>query len=179
MREFKTREIADWWNYFHSLTRRGLLPDRVALNPAEVRHLLPNMMIFDLSDPAAVRFRLVGTAITERYGFDPTGTNFIDLLDAGTREESRQVLHAAVRHPFGVFSLLRSKHGGGLTAEVEALSFPFLNGPGAVPQLVTVSVRVRGSQKLEDDPETLKGVESQGLSFIDLGAGLPEGLPES
>jgi hypothetical protein len=176
MPDFKTIDVAQWWAYWRQLPRTGLLPDRVALNPGEIRHLLPNMMVFDMADPAAVRFRLAGTEIATRYGFDPTGTDFLDLLDPATRKQSRQLLHAAVRYPFAILSALRSRYGSGLTAEIEALAIPFANGEGAVPQLVTVSLRVADTSRLADDPDSLNRVEATGFTFIDLGAGLPDGL---
>lgn len=176
--EFRTSEAAEWWTYWHGLPRTGLLPNRSALDPVDIKPLLPNMMVFDLSRPEEVRFRLAGTEIAERYGFDPTGKDFLDFLDQETREQSRQMLHLAVRHPFGIHSALRSRHRSGLLADIEALSFPFMTGDDGPPQLVTVSVRIREPARLDDRPDSLNRVEATGTTFIDLGAGLPEGLQQ-
>lgn len=176
MPEFKTTDAAEWWAFWHSLPRTGLLPDRSSLDPGAIKHLLPNMMVFDMSRPEAVQFRLAGTEIAERYGFNPTGSDFLDFLNPETREQSRQMLHLAARHPFGVHSALRSRHHNGLIAEIEALTFPFAVARGGPPQLATVSVRVPAAAQLDRSPDSLSRVEGVGTVFIDLGAGLPDAL---
>lgn len=175
---YATPEVTEWAAYWYSLPKDGLLPLRSALNPADIKPLLPNLMVFDLSDPAIVRFRLAGTAIAERYGFDPTGSDFLDLLDPETREVNRQLLQAAVRHPFGMLAILTTRHGSGLLASVETLSFPFADRKSGVPQMATVSVRLADTQRLDTKADSLHQVKATDFTFIDLGAGLPEMLKD-
>jgi len=171
--DLKTKDAADWWDYSHALPKEGLLPPRSALNPGEVLHLLPNMIVHDMSAPPAVKFRLAGTVIVERYGFNPTGTDFLDLLEESTRERNSALLHAAARHPFGVLSTLQARYGNGLLADVETLSLPFSDGPDAAPQLVTVSVRISDRSRLDDDPGSPNRVAAASVELVDLGAGVP------
>lgn len=175
--EFRTPQVAEWSAYWHGLPRDGLLPARSALDPADIKHLLPDMMVFDLSDPSVVRFRLAGTAIAARYGFDPTGRDFLQMLDAETREQSRQAMVAAVGHPFGILSRLRSRHGSGLQADIESLALPMSTGPGKAAHLITVSVRTEPNARLDLQRDSIHLVESVSSTFVDLGAGLPAGLP--
>lgn len=60
-------------------------PARNDIDPIEMdRRLLPNLMLCEvLEHGAGMRFRLVGTALVKRLGFDPTGQRLSDLPRAG------------------------------------------------------------------------------------------------
>ena len=61
------------------------LPRRKDIVPAEIPLLLPNLMIIEpLNDGSDWKYRLVGTAVAQRYGFDWTGKRLTELLDAAT-----------------------------------------------------------------------------------------------
>lgn len=57
------------------------IPARHDIDPIEMdRRLLPHLMLCELSGRGnVVRFRLVGTALAKRLGFDPTGQLLSDL----------------------------------------------------------------------------------------------------
>ena len=57
------------------------IPTRRDIDPIEMdRRLLPHLMLCELSGRGTVvRFRLVGTALAKRLGFDPTGQLLSDL----------------------------------------------------------------------------------------------------
>lgn len=50
------------------------MPSRADIDPVEIPKFLPNILLVDvLHDPLRFRYRLVGTDIVEKRGFDPTG----------------------------------------------------------------------------------------------------------
>lgn len=67
--------------YRYWLSRRGdALPTRADIDPAEIKPLLPYVMIVDIHrDPFRVYYRLVGTAVAHAAGMDFTGT-YLDQL---------------------------------------------------------------------------------------------------
>jgi len=67
--------------YRYWLSRRGdTLPTRADIDPAEIKSLLPYVMIVDIHrDPFRIYYRLVGTAVAHFSGVDFTGT-FLDEL---------------------------------------------------------------------------------------------------
>jgi hypothetical protein len=76
IRHPKIRELYRYW-----LVKRGgrRAPARVDIDPVELRGLLPHISLFDVVEPGPrLRFRLVGTAVTEIAG-EATG-KFIDEL---------------------------------------------------------------------------------------------------
>ena len=62
--------------YWQSKARDGVVPDRSAIDPSEIRGLLPDIAIVERQPDGAFRFRLAGTRIAQRCGVDPTGKVF-------------------------------------------------------------------------------------------------------
>ncbi|WP_374370666.1 PAS domain-containing protein [Dongia sp.] len=79
---FRSERVAAFHDYWLGLGRDGGLPPRAALDPADMRPLLPYVMIIDLEGEAdfRVRYRLVGTAVAKFSGLDFTG-HYLDQLD--------------------------------------------------------------------------------------------------
>jgi hypothetical protein len=176
LQKFRTAEVTEWHEFWFALPKRDLLPDRRALDPTLITRLLPSIMILDLTDPPAVRFRLAGTAIVDRYGFNPKGKDFLDLVEEENREQVGQILRLAARHPFAIHSVLNSKFGNGLQVEVEALAFPFRAGERDDVQMISISQPLEADVRLDERPDSLSQVEASKFRFIDLGAGLPDVL---
>jgi len=63
--------------YHYWLAKRGdrAMPARKDINPAEIPVLLPYLVIVDKADDR-FRYRLVGTAVVEQFGYDFTGSLF-------------------------------------------------------------------------------------------------------
>lgn len=122
-RSAMVRELHDFWN-----GRRGVkdLPHRADIDPAEIKALLPNLLIVDFEpDPFRVRYRLVGTKVVAASGYDFTGRYLdeMNLASGGeawtshyrTVRESRRPLFGAVELPtaegprfsyeFGIFPI--------------------------------------------------------------------------
>ena len=93
--------MAFWWSVDHSRGKlvheldrywRGkradrAMPARADIDPAEIKHLLPNLLIVDLeAEPFRVRFRLLGTKVVAESGNDFTGS-YLDELIPADRED--------------------------------------------------------------------------------------------
>lgn len=68
----KIRTLVDYW---HARCCDGRLPNRAAINPADLKPLLPTMFLIDCPtrDDRDWVYRLIGTEIVEREGYDKTG----------------------------------------------------------------------------------------------------------
>ena len=69
--------VYDHWN---GLRRGRCMPSRADLDPVELpRALLPSVFMVDVTrDPLDFRYRLLGTALVEWFGHDPTGRRVVD-----------------------------------------------------------------------------------------------------
>lgn len=72
------RRLLDYWR---ARCRGDRLPARGDIDPLDLEFMLGHILLVDVVDtdgaPRRFRYRLVGTRLTERYGFDPTG-EFVD-----------------------------------------------------------------------------------------------------
>ncbi len=85
--------------YWLSKCRAGRLPTRDAIDPAEIRALLPHLILAELdAEPFAIRYRLVGTAIAKAHKDDFTGRahdTVMSLAGAGIELSYRRAMERA------------------------------------------------------------------------------------
>lgn len=119
----KVRKLHAYWS---GLRGARAAPRRAEIDPADIRDLLPNLIIGQVErDPFRIRYRLVGTRVAEVTGCDFTGKYLDEIAlpeDEGDFEEcyrraatdripvfDRPVWHldawTALRYDFGVFPL--------------------------------------------------------------------------
>jgi len=69
------------YRYWEKKRAGRRMPARRDIDPIEMdRRLLPNLMLCGISAHGnVIRFRLVGTSLAKRWGFDPTGQLLSDL----------------------------------------------------------------------------------------------------
>jgi len=89
----RIRALNDYWR---SKCNDVVPPPRSAIEPMEMRSLLPYLLLAELTDdPFRIAYRLVGTAVVRLHGEDFTGRSHdavASLADSGIEESYRQVL---------------------------------------------------------------------------------------
>lgn len=75
----KIRTLVEYWR---TRCKNGCLPGRIMIDPADLKPLLPTIFIVDCPtrDDRDWVYRLVGTGIVEREGFDKTGKPVCDYF---------------------------------------------------------------------------------------------------
>jgi hypothetical protein len=117
--------------YWQSKRSGGSLPRRKDIVPAEIPQLLPHLMIIEpVNGGGDWKYRLVGTAVAQRYGFDWTGKKMTELLDAATAPAIIRFYSdvAAMRAPN--FVMGRAMIEGRDHVVYECGSFPILGSDG-------------------------------------------------
>ena len=72
--EARSQQIRELHRYWLSKCRDGVLPSRGAIDPAEIRALLPYVILAEIdAAPFSIRYRLVGTAVAATHHDDFTG----------------------------------------------------------------------------------------------------------
>ena len=130
------RRLHGWWNGKRSDSD---VPDRSALQPEDLKPLLPCIFIADAEhNPFRVRYRLVGTRAAEITGFDISGRYLDELLSSEpdqpwiehyrTAYVSRRPLLGATTVPTSTGSLFTYEFG----------IFPLRNGGLSIEQFVAI-----------------------------------------
>ena len=89
----RIRELHDYWK---SKCNDIVPPPRSAIEPAEIRTLLPYLLLAELgAEPLRISYRLVGTAVVRWHGEDFTGREHdgvASLAESGVEDSYRAVL---------------------------------------------------------------------------------------
>lgn len=165
------RALAEHWA---RIPKDGLVPRRTDLQPEAVPGLLPDMVMFDLVDRENIRIRLAGTAVVARYGFDPTGTNYLNYIGEGLRMQSAMALWAMAETPCGMWGESEQVYEGDSRIRSEAIGFPLLNSDGEPTILIFQQVAVQRPDILNTSEQELVDHRVLSRQFIDIGAGLPD-----
>ncbi len=117
-------------NYWFNLKKTGLLPDRNAINPRNLRSILPQIIMLERDETGHFTVRLSGTGITELWGFEPTGRRFLAQAAPQSRNKVRELLDAAAQHPCGVIIRSDDLYTDGRSLQSELSLFPVRMGTG-------------------------------------------------
>jgi hypothetical protein len=127
------RALHSWWH----LHCRGDIPERISLDPVDLKQLLANLVIADIEHaPFRVRYRLVGTNVVSAAGLDFTGRYLDELVPAdrdGHRLLDYKTAYAGRLPVLGGSSVATS---GGDRSPYEYGIFPLRNGGTPVAQFL-------------------------------------------
>jgi hypothetical protein len=83
---------------FWSRLRRGRdVPDQTDIDPRAIKRLLSHVFILDAENPERPIYRLAGTALCERFGFELKGTGFLAHWEAQSGAALAGLLRQALR----------------------------------------------------------------------------------
>ena len=129
------RFMLQWW-----LSKCGSdIPDRSDLDPAELKPLLPNILVSDVEhDPFRIRYRLVGARAREATGFNIVGRYLDELLPTDPDEPWMDDYSLAyrTRRPVLGLSSIKTTTGGIFTYEYGL--FPLRKGGTTIEQFVAI-----------------------------------------
>lgn len=168
----ETKELLAYWN---GLPRRHLVPDRKHFDPVKIPHLMPRIAILDVYSADVARFRLFGTGLVKLFGQDLTGKNYPDFYNTAARGLFNKMTMAQVALPCGRVSVVRGQFADGQRARAEILSLP-LDHETAGHALAIAAVGV--IEKLGIGEPVLEITDIEETAWIDIGAGVPDWLPD-
>ena len=166
----RARRFADYWL---SLPRADLIPQRRDFDPAALAGILNTFMIFEIVSPDHVLIRLAGTTVIEHYGREITGQNYLDFRTAEERQMVGTAMAEVVRHPCGQRVIHHVQAGDGTDRVSEAFGLPMRDDDGN-PNLLFYQI---DGLRLDDfksrEQRYLSEITVSSLEFIDIGNGVP------
>ncbi len=121
MKHKTTNELYTYWNRIRG-TR--LAPNRSAIEPADIRHLLKDTFILNVENLNEYTFRLAGTRTCALFGRELKSRNFLDFLDKESREAIQTLLHTTTQDATVNVLGLIGKNTQGQSIPLEALLLP-------------------------------------------------------
>lgn len=140
------------------------MPARRDIDPAEIKHLLPNLLIVDLeAEPFRVRYRLLGTKVVAESGSDFTG-HYLDEMQPGDTEGEWDTCYRLVwgeKRP--VFGTTTVPTLGGTTFDYEFGIYPLSADDETVIQCVAIEDYGRLNSRLFELQKMVQPWQPRGL----------------
>ncbi len=136
--------------YWSRLRRGRPVPDQTDIDPRAIKRMLSYTFILDCANPARPIYRLAGTALCERFGFELKGTSFVGHWESQSGLALAPLLRQALRlgQPLCLSSIAATADNG--MAEMETTLTP-VSFNGEAP------TRFFGLVQVLSDPTPLLG----------------------
>lgn len=142
MEHVNSEFLVDYW----SRLRKGrIVPDQSDIDPRVIKHFLPAVFILDASNPSFPTYRLAGTALCKRVGFELRGTNFLAQWDAHSFETLASLLRRSLRLRRPVCLRSVGAVSEGCVVEFETLLAPISSHSGEPTRFIGLAQTLNNS----------------------------------
>jgi hypothetical protein len=144
--------------YWNGKRADRLMPERKDIDPLEMGpKLLPDLLLCDLFDRGnKVRFRVVGTNVVRRWGFEPTA-KYLDEDLGPYFKLLGELHHACFAERAPVYSVSAFRWGVSRELEAQHLLLPLSKG-SFEPAIALVGVAFRSDEVFPPQVKSLNGV---------------------
>lgn len=136
--------------YWSRLRKGRDVPDQTDIDPRAIKRLLSYTFILDCQNPARPVYRLAGTALCERFGFELKGTSFLAHWEAESGLALASLLRQSlkVHQPVSLSSIAVTADNGMVELETVLTPVSFNGGE---------ATRFFGMVQMLGDPSPLLG----------------------
>ena len=149
------------------------IPHASALSPAPLARWLPDMSIVEVVSPTHIQYRLVGTRVTERLGFNPTGENLVDFVEPDRRNLAGELFTGITAHPCGARLSHLNIAKCGRQNLVLSIFYPLITPEGVAPRVVGMHALDEVRHYGEPCSRATLAAQTNHFSWIDVGYGIP------
>ena len=138
--------------YWSRLRRGRDVPDQCDIDPRALKRMLSFVFILDAADAAHPNYRLAGTSLCDRYGFELKGTSYIAHWEAGSRSALAGLLRQslALKQPVAISSFGTTPEGA--VVEMETVLAPITFGSGQPTRFVGITLVLSDPSPLAGQP---------------------------
>lgn len=138
--------------YWSRLRKGRDVPDQTEIDPRAIKRMLSQVFILDVENPQRPIYRLAGTALCERFGFELKGTGFLAHWEARSSLALASLLRQALKlkQPVCLSSIGANSECG--MVEIETVLAP-ISFNGTEPTRFLGLIQILGDQNaLGDKP---------------------------
>jgi hypothetical protein len=149
MKHKNSHLLVGYWNR----VRGGrAVPDQTDIDPRAIKRMLASVFILDVDNPSRPIYRLAGTGLCERFGFELRGTGFLAHWDAQSAVALASLLRQALmmRKPVCVSSIGTSANAG--MVELETVLAPISFNGGEPNRFIGMIQVLSDHTALSDQP---------------------------
>jgi hypothetical protein len=136
--------------YWSRLRRGRDVPDQTDIDPRAIKRMLSHVFILDALEPARPIYRLAGTGLCERFGFELKGTGFLAHWEGQSAQALAALLRQAIktRQPVCLSSIGATSDCGMVELETILAPISFNDGEPVrflgMTQILTDTVQLGG-----------------------------------
>ncbi|HEY3637727.1 MAG TPA: PAS domain-containing protein [Rhizomicrobium sp.] len=125
--------------YWSRLRAGRAVPDQSDIDPRALKRMLSQVFILDARDPTRPFYRLAGTTLCDRFGFELRGTNFFAHWEAQARDRLISLLGQSLKakQPVWLSAIGTTSHCA--MAEMETVLAPLTFGAGAPQRFLGIA----------------------------------------
>lgn len=128
--------VAALFSYWEEKAAGAEMPQRSAIDPIEIPHLLPTLYMLEPLGDGAFRFRLAGTGVRELFDAEVTGRRVDEVLTTPElRENARRSYETLMRERRPWLTRTEYELNGGETVHYRRLALP-LGQDGVVERIL-------------------------------------------
>jgi hypothetical protein len=132
------------YRYWLSKRAGNVFPSRRDIDPADLAFILGNVILLDvLQEPLGFRFRLMGSHLTQRTGYDLTG-RFIDDIPDPERRDFAKAFYGSVVQQRRPQAAQRERIFDNATWSSEFVAMPLSTDGDSIDMLLVGNVFVDG-----------------------------------
>lgn len=137
--------------------------------------LMASVILFEVEHRDQITYRIAGENVIDRLGFNPTGTNFLDLVGPELREAAAGGYQLMLGHPCGYYMVYENNYESGHQMKAETLTLPLRKNPDdKINQLICFHADHQLFGIGERSDKTRLVVDWETNAFVDIGNGKPE-----
>jgi hypothetical protein len=168
MKHKTTNTLYAYWN---EVRRNRVAPRRFEIEPARIADILPDTFILERIDRRTFRFRLAGTRICERFGFELRGSHFLEGW-SGDRSLIEHHLSAAGDEGRVALFWAEACSAAGHVVDLEILVLPLIHTGNALDRFL-------GSVSALEEPDWLGEERLIAKRLVAADAIWPDGPPRN
>ena len=138
--------------YWSRLRRGREVPDQSDIDPRAIKRMLSSVFILDAADPQHPYYRLAGTSLCDRFGFELKGTGFLAHWEAGSRASLSLLIKQAqaMKQPVAISSFGTTPDCA--LIEMETILAPIAFGGGSPTRFIGMTQMLNDSAPLAGKP---------------------------
>lgn len=142
--------------------------------------MLPNITMMERIDNNTILYRIVGENIVARLGFNPTGKNFLDLIDPSVRTETALTNKLGLEERCGHYAVYENQYESGRIMMSESLMLPMRKTrDGDVAFIFGYHVHHQATDIGLMGARTALGVRWILAEYVDIGFDIPRAVSDS
>ena len=164
---FGHEKFVDFISYWKTLAKPNGLPYQSDFNPADVRHLLQDITIYEMLEDDTLRCRLMGTGLVEGFGWDYTDHDYLSLWAEEDKPKLLYHFKKMLEAKMGIWTYLVAIAASGFEVSGPAMCLPALDGNGKATRIIALTNEDTPQNSRDPREDKVVQVKATRISFID------------